>query len=60
MQVLDSLKSELPTYLAICNDTLDDIDLLGWWEQHILSWGKAWGKALSAIACLCGKSVLPA
>ena len=49
-EVLDGLKSELPTYLAIPEeDTAVDIDLLVWWEQHrdkILSCANACKKIL--------------
>lgn len=48
-QILDNLKSELPTYLATAEDTADDVDTLAWWEQHtekIPSWAKACQKIL--------------
>ena len=32
-EVLDGLKSELPTYLAIPEDTAVDINLLVWWNN---------------------------
>ena len=48
-EVLDGLKSELPTYLAISEDAADGIDLLVWWEHYgdkIPSWAKACKKIL--------------
>ena len=33
-QLLGGLKCELPTYLAMAENTADEIDTLVWWEQH--------------------------
>ena len=49
VKVLNSLKSELPTYFAMSENMADDTDLLAWWEQHakkISSWGKDCQKIL--------------
>ena len=59
-QVLDNLKSELPTYPAI-SDTAEDVDPFSWWERHaekVPSWAKACKKVLitlSAVFCQCEK-----
>ena len=48
-QLLGGLRSELPTYLAMAEDTADEIDTLVWWEQHaekIPSWANACQKII--------------
>ena len=49
LTLLDGLRSKLPTYLAMAEDTADEIDFLVWWEQHakkLPSWASACQKVL--------------
>ena len=47
-QLLDGLRS---AYLAMAEDTAEEVDFLVWWEQHaerLPSWASACQKVLSA------------
>ena len=48
-QLLDGLRSELPAYLTMAEDTADEVDFLVWWEQHaekLPLWASACQKVL--------------
>ena len=42
--IIDSLKSELPTYITLAQDVAPTVDTLNWWKghkQHLPNWSKA-------------------